>query len=274
MALPKLGIVAGQGRLAAYLINACKATGRSFFVLALDGHADGAVLGDVPQAWIRLGDGGKGIDLLHGENVEELVFAGGVRRPSLKELRPDKRAAIFLAKLGRAWIGDNSVLSAVVREMEGEGFRVIAPETLLEEFVAREGSYGRLTPDAAAREDIERGVEVARALGSLDVGQAVIVQQRVVLGVEAAEGTDALIARCGPLHRDGPGGVLVKICKSGQERRVDLPAIGPVTVDGAAKSGLRGIAVEVGGALMFEPDELARQADAAGVFVVAIPLSA
>ncbi len=273
MALPKLGIVAGQGRLAAHLINACKATGRSFFVLALDGHADGAALGDVPQGWIRLGDGGKGIELLHGAKIEELVFAGGVRRPSLKELRPDKRAAKFLAKLGRAWIGDNSVLSAVVREMEGEGFRVIAPETLLEEFVAREGSYGALTPDAAAREDIERGVAVARALGSLDVGQAVIVQQRVVLGVEGAEGTDALIARCGPLHRDGPGGVLVKICKSGQERRVDLPAIGPATVDGAAKSGLRGIAVEAGGALMFEPDELARAADAAGVFVIAIPVN-
>lgn len=274
MALPKLGIIAGQGRLPRHLINACKAAGRSFFVLALDGHADGRALGDVPQAWIRLGDGGKAIELLHGAEVEELVFAGGVRRPSLKELRPDRRAASLLAKLGRAWIGDDSLLSAVVREMEGEGFRVISPETLLEEFVAREGSYGRLAPDGSAREDIERGVEVARALGSLDVGQAVIVQQGIVLGVEGAEGTDALIERCGPLHRDGPGGVLVKICKRGQERRIDLPAIGPATVDGAAKSGLRGIAVEAGGALMLEPEELAREADAAGVFVVAIPVSA
>ncbi len=274
MALPKLGIVAGEGPLAAHLISACKATGRSFFVLALDGHVDGAALGDAPQAWIRLGDVGKCIELLHGAEVEELVFAGGVRRPSLKELRPDKRAARFFAKLGRAWIGDDSLLSAVVREMEGEGFRVIAPETLLEEFVAREGPYGALTPDAAAREDIERGVEVAKALGSLDVGQAVIVQQRIVLGVEGAEGTDALIERCGPLHRDGPGGVLVKICKRGQERRIDLPAIGPATVDGAAKSGLRGIAVEAGGALMLEPEELAREADAAGMFVVASPVTA
>ncbi len=274
MALPKLGIIAGGGPLPAHLIDACRTSGRSCFVLALEGHADRAALNDVPQSWIRLGDGGKAIELLHREQVEELVFAGAVRRPGLRELRPDKRSAIFLAKLGRAWIGDDSLISAVVREMEKEGFRVIGPEAVLSEFLAREGTYGSLTPDSAAREDIGRGVEVAKTLGALDVGQAVIVQQRIVLGVEGAEGTDALIERCGRLHRDGPGGVLVKICKRGQERRVDLPAIGPATVAAAAKSGLRGIAVEAGGALVFAADDLARDADEAGLFVIAIPVTA
>jgi DUF1009 family protein len=202
------------------------------------------------------------------------VFVGAVRRPSLKELRPDARTAKFFAGLGRAWIGDDSLLSAVVREMEKEGFRVVAPDDLLAQFVARDGAYGTVSPDAAAREDIARGIEVARALGALDVGQAVVVQERIVLGVEGAEGTDGLMTRCAALHRDGPGGVLVKISKRGQERRIDLPVIGPETVAVAAQSGLRGIAVEAGGALVFEPEKTARDADAAGIFVVAVPVAA
>ena len=270
MALPKLGIVAGGGRLPVHLIDACKAKERSHFVLALEGHADPAAFPDAPQAWIRLGEGGRGIELLHHEDVEELVFAGKVRRPGLAELRPDMRTARFFARLGRAWIGDDSLLSALVREMEKEGFRVVAPEDLLGQFLATDGAYGRLTPDHAAQDDIARGIAVAAALGSLDVGQAVIVQERIVLGVEGAEGTDGLIERCGPLHRAGPGGVLVKLCKRHQERRIDLPAIGPATVTAAAKSGLRGIAIETGGALVFEPDEVSRIADAAGLFVVGI----
>lgn len=274
MALPKLGIVAGKGRLPHHLIDACRASGRECFVLALEGHADKAEISGAPQAWIRLGESGKGIDLLKRESVEEVVFAGAVRRPSLSEIRPDWRTARFFTKLGRAWIGDDSLLSAIVREMENEGFQVVAPDALLQEFVARQGAYGSLQPDETAREDIERGIEVATAMGALDVGQAVIVQQRIVLGVEGAEGTDGLIERCGALRRDGPGGVLVKICKRGQERRIDLPAIGGATVAAAAKSGLSGIAVEAGGALVFEPGEVGRDADAAGLFVVAVPVTA
>ncbi len=111
---------------------------------------------------------------------------------------------------------------------------------------------------------------MARALGTLDVGQAVIVQQGHVLGVEAAEGTDALIARCAGLHLDGEGGVLVKIAKPGQERRIDLPTVGPATVEAAAAAGLRGIAIEAGGALVVDRDAVVGAADAAGLFVVAI----
>ena len=108
------------------------------------------------------------------------------------------------------------------------------------------------------------------ALGALDIGQAVIVQQGHVLGVEAAEGTDRLIERCAGLRLDGEGGVLVKIAKPGQERRIDLPTIGTATVAAAAAAGLRGIAVEAGGALVVDPDRLAAAADEAGLFVIAI----
>ena len=111
---------------------------------------------------------------------------------------------------------------------------------------------------------------MARALGAVDVGQAAVVQQGVVLGVEAIEGTDALLKRCKELRRDGPGGVLVKTAKPGQERRLDLPAIGVRTVEQAAAAGLVGIAVEAGGALIVAGGAVGAAADKAGLFVIGV----
>lgn len=267
----KLGIVAGGGDLPAYLIEACRAEGRPVFVLALEGHADATKLEGAESAWIRLGEGGRGIALLRQAGVVDLVLAGRVRRPALAELRPDARTAKVLAKASLNFLGgDNAVIKTVVRELEGEGFRVVAPETLIGALLAPAGVLGQHAPDQRAREDIARGLAVVRALGALDVGQAAVVQQGIVLGVEAVDGTDALIERAGRLKRDGPGGVLVKAAKPGQERRVDLPAIGAATVERAAAAGLRGIAVEAGGALILDRAAVIRAADGAGVFVTGV----
>jgi DUF1009 family protein len=133
-----------------------------------------------------------------------------------------------------------------------------------------EGPLGRLTPNDGAKSDIARGISIARALGALDIGQAVVVQHGLVLGLEAIDGTDALIKRCGELHRDGPGGVLVKLEKPGQEARIDRPTVGPRTVQLAAASGLQGIALEAGATLLLDRDEVIRVADAAGLFVVGV----
>jgi DUF1009 family protein len=267
----KLGIIAGGGALPRLLIAAARAAGRPVFVLALEGHCEKATATDVEHGWIRLGQGGTGIDMLKRAGVGELVMAGPVKRPSLLELRPDLRTAQFLARIGRRAFGDDGLLGAVVKELESEGFVVIAADNLLDGLLASVGPLGRLQPDEVARIDIERAVAVAEALGTLDIGQAVVVQQGVVLGVEAAEGTDALIRRCGPLKLDGPGGVLVKVSKPGQERRVDLPTIGTATIDAAAAAGLRGIAVEAGRAHVIDRSAVAAAADAAGLFVLGIP---
>jgi hypothetical protein len=133
-----------------------------------------------------------------------------------------------------------------------------------------EGPLGRLRPSPEAEADVARGIAVARALGALDIGQAVVVQQGLVLGVEAIEGTDELLRRCAALRRDGPGGVLVKLAKPGQEARVDRPTIGPRTVALAAEAGLQGIAAEAGATLLIDRDELIRAADRAGLFVVGV----
>jgi len=266
----KLGILAGSGELPLRVVEACRAAGRPVFVLAFDGIADPARFHGTPHAVVRLGAAGEGLRLLHENGVEELVMAGAVSRPSLRSLMPDWRAAKFFARVSARVLGDDGLLRAVIQELEGEGFRVVGVDSVLGGELAPLGPLGAVRPDAEAERDIARGLEVARALGALDVGQAVVVQQGIVLGVEAAEGTDALIARCGGLGGEGLGGVLVKIAKPGQERRADLPTIGPATVTAAAAAGLRGIAVAAGSCLLLDRAAVAAAADRAGLFVTGV----
>jgi hypothetical protein len=265
-----LGIIAGSGSLPGRIIEHCRSAGRGVFVLALEGEMDPGAVAAIPHAWCRLGGAATGLDLLRANAVRDLVLAGGVRRPTLASLRPDWRAAKFLARVGYRALGDDGLLSAIVKELEREGFRVIGADQLLREASLPEGPLGRFCPDTDALADIAHGMRLARAIGALDIGQAVVVQQGLVLGVEAIEGTDGLLRRCGALRRDGPGGVLVKMEKPGQERRADRPTIGPQTVSLAAESGLRGIAAGAGATLVLDPDEVIRLADEAGIFVVGV----
>ena len=252
------------------MISACQASGRNFFVIAIEDQADPETVDGVPHAWNRLGAVGTSLDLLREAGVEELVLAGRIKRPSMLAMRPDRLTAGILAKLGKHALGDDALLTALVEHLESEGFRVVGPDDVVADLVVREGTYGSVRPDQQAERDIDYGIEVARRLGAADVGQAVVVQQGLVLAVEAIEGTDAMVARAGDLRREGPGGVLVKVSKPGQERRTDLPTVGPDTVHNAAAAGLRGIAVESGSALVIDSDAVVRAADAAGLFVVGV----
>ncbi|MBV9551997.1 MAG: UDP-2,3-diacylglucosamine diphosphatase LpxI [Alphaproteobacteria bacterium] len=266
-----LGIIAGGGELPRRLIESCLARGRDVFVLALDGAAEAKTVEGVPHAWCRMGAAATGLGLLRGNDVTELVLAGSIRRPTLTAIRPDWRAAKFFAKVGYRMLGDDGLLSAIVKELEIEGFRLLGAHELLGEDAAiPAGPLGVLKPGPEAEADIARGIAIARAMGSLDIGQAVIVQQGLVLGVEAIEGTGALIERCAALRRGGPGGVLVKLAKPGQDPRVDRPTVGPRTVALAAKAGLQGIAVESGAALLVDREEATRAADRAGLFLVGV----
>ena len=265
-----LGIIAGNGGLPRRIIDRCHAVGREVFVLALEGEAERATIDAVPHAWCRIGGAATGLDVLRAHAISELVLAGGVRRPSLASLRPDWRAAKFLARVGYRALGDDGLLSAVVKELEREGFRVIGADQLLDEANLPEGPLGRIRPDADALADIAQGMHLAQAIGALDIGQAVVIQHGLVLGAEAIEGTDALLRRCAELRREGPAGVLVKTAKPGQESRADRPTIGPQTVTLAADSGLCGIAAEAGATLVLDRDEVIRLADASGLFVVGV----
>jgi DUF1009 family protein len=267
----KLGILAGGGPLPARIVEACRASGREVFVIAFENETDPATCAEVPHVWLPLGKVGAVINRLKSERCGDVVFAGPVRRPSFSSLKPDMRAIKLLGKIRKAaGQGDDAILSLLVAELESENFRVVGADDLLGDVAAPEGDLTARTPDETDRKDIALGVGVARALGALDVGQAVVVQQGVVLGVEAIEGTDALLARCAGLKREARGGVLVKLKKPQQERRADLPTIGAETVRRAAEIGLSGIAVEEGQSLILDRDETVAEADRLGLFVTGI----
>ena len=269
-----LGIVAGGGALPGQLMERCRETGRPFCVAALKGHAlpDVCSVSDVPCLSVRMGEAGKAVRFFKEHGVQEVVMIGPVRRPSLLDLRPDWWTAKFLMKIGFKAFGDDNLLSAVIRHVEAEGFKIVGIHELLPDIIATEGVFGKVSPDEQAEADIEHGIKIARGLGALDVGQSVVVQQGIVLGVEAVEGTDALIKRCKDLKREGPGGVLVKTKKPRQEQRADLPTVGMTTLLNAHEAGLRGIAVQAGKTLIVDRAALTAKADELGMFIVAVKI--
>ena len=269
--LPPLGIIAGGGPLPARVADAAVESGRPVFLVALEGYADPATFAAHPHEPARLGAAGRIIALLRAHDCHDIVLIGPVRRPHLLHLRPDAEGAKLLARIGRAaFAGDDGFLAAIVRVLGEEGFRVLGAHEVLTEAIGPKGLLSQAVPDAEAMADIARGVAVVRALGHVDVGQGCVVQQGIVLAVEAIEGTDAMLARAAGLGRPGPGGVLVKLVKPGQDRRADLPTIGPRTIDNAAAAGLRGIAFEAGGTLFTDRASCVARADEVGVFLLGL----
>jgi DUF1009 family protein len=263
-----LGILAGGGPFPGQVAAAARSAGRDVFVLGFEDYADPAVIGAYPHEYARLGAAGRILSLLRKYGCRDLVLVGPVRRPSFMDLRPDFEGTKILARIGRAaFAGDDGLLAAVVRVLAEEGFSVLGAHEIIAEALGPRGSMGRVAPDAQARADIARGAAVVRALGSVDVGQGCIVQQGIVLAVEAVEGTDQMLARAAGLARPGPGGVLVKMVKPGQDRRADLPTIGPRTLVAAAGAGLRGVAFEAGGTLLTDRAACVAEADRLGLFL-------
>jgi UDP-2,3-diacylglucosamine hydrolase len=272
---PALGILAGGGRLPGQVAAAAHAAGRPVFLVGLEGFADPAILAPWPHQFIRILAVGQILAALRAHGCQDLVLIGPVRRPSLLDLRPDAEGARMLARIGRAaFAGDDGLLAAVVKILGEEGFRVLGAHEILSEALGPAGLLSQAAPDAVAMADIRRGIAVVRALGAVDVGQACVVQQGVVLAVEAAEGTDAMLSRCGALARPGRGGVLVKLVKPGQDRRADLPTVGPETVRAATGAGLRGVAFEAGGTILADREAAIAAADSAGVFLLGLDAEA
>lgn len=267
----KLGIIAGGGTLPQILINFCQDTKRDFFVLAIENNADKAIFNPlIPHKWIRIGQAGTGFKLFHDQNVEEVIMIGTIKRPSLSDLVPDLRTAAFFAKIGLKSLGDDGILRALIKEIESENMRVVGIHEVLPQLLVKDGLLTKTKPDKQALADIARGVEVALSLGRLDVGQSVIVQQGLVLGVEGIEGTDELIKRCANYKRKGDGAVLVKLRKPQQDMRIDLPTIGTKTVEQAHNAGMKGIAVHSGNALIVDEKQVVDLADKYGIFIKGI----
>ncbi|MEM9014321.1 MAG: UDP-2,3-diacylglucosamine diphosphatase LpxI [Pseudomonadota bacterium] len=265
----KLGIIAGGGALPVRVAASCRLQDTPFHVIRIKGATDTA-LSDLPGDECGIGEAGKIIRRLKEEECDAVVFAGVVRRPDFSSLSVDWRGAALLPKVvAAATRGDGALLSVLVDTMESEGVNVVGVEETLSALAAPAGPLGDIAPSDAHFADIRKAAAVINALGEFDVGQGAVVAQGLVLAIEAAEGTDSMLARCASLPVDllSGGGVLVKRPKPGQELRIDLPAIGPETVRRAKEAGLSGIAIEANVALIIDRDEVRVAANQYGLFV-------
>ena len=269
----KVALIAGGGGLPRQFLQSCDRLGIEVFIVAFKGQTDEQLVAGRPHLLTRLGSAGQIIETLRAQDIRDMVFIGSIRRPGLAELRPDLRATAFFFKIGLKALGDDGLLKAVRKELEEEGFILHGVQEFMKECIASEGRVGTIEPSREALADIAYGGTLALALGRLDIGQSVIVQQGLVLGVEAAEGTDELIRRCAAYRREGQGAVLVKRAKPQQDRDLDLPTMGPETVRLCAEAGMAGIAVEAGASLMLDPGAVAELADRQGLFVICTTFS-
>jgi len=274
--MKKLGLIAGGGGLPVEIAEHCERSGRPLFVIRLKGFA-GAELAPYAGAEVGIAEVGKCIKALKRAGCEAVCLAGIVARPDFGSLVPDPRGLKLLPKaIAAARKGDDALLRLLVDEFEGEGFAVEGAHEVMDDLSLPLGYLGRGRGSDEDLHDAQRALEVARAVGRLDVGQAAVVASGLVLAVEAQEGTDAMLSRVAglPAHLKGaPGagrGVLAKAPKPLQETRVDLPTIGPATVEGVARAGLAGIVGEAGRLLVLDRDAVIARAEELGVFVLGV----
>ena len=262
-----LGIIAVQGDMPRLVIDACVKAHRPFFIIALIDQTDPALVENHPHAWVALGQVGPALKALHNAGVTELVMVGSLKRPSFHSLKMDMTALKWFAKVGSAAFGDDGALAGIVKLLEKEGFRIIGPQDILPNILASAGSIGKYDPTDEELEDIQKGIEILKTLSPFDIGQGIILENGVVMSIEAIEGTDGMIERTQSYKREKKAGILVKMCKPQQERRTDLPTIGPRTVEKAAAIGLRGIAVQAGASNIIDLETVKKLADQKGVFI-------
>jgi len=272
-----LAIVTGKGALPRLLAEECARIGQDYVLVLFGGFQPSWAMGH-RQISVAYEKPGKLFKELARIGARHVVFAGAMQRPELNPMRFDlKFLKIAPSLLPALKSGDDVTLRVIGTIFESENIEIIAAHRLLENLVVGAGVLGKHAPSAADREDMVRGFAIARALGEQDVGQGAIVAQGLCLGAESIQGTDAMlrfVADTGASFRpdpDGGRGVLCKGPKPGQDWRVDMPAIGPETLENAAKAGLAGVAVQAGGVLILGLVETVTKADELGLFLIGEP---
>jgi DUF1009 family protein len=273
-----IGLIAAGGVMPFAVADSLVARGINPVLFALKGACDPVAVERFRHHWISVGQLGRAVRLFRAENCRELVFIGTLVRPALSEIRLDWGT---LRVIGRLWSafrgGDDHLLSSIGRILERDGFRMIGIKDVAPDLLMPQGCLTRKAPDENAAADIARGRDVLRALSPFDIGQAAVVIDGHVVGLEDIEGTDGLLARVARLRQEGrirartARGVLVKAPKSEQDLRFDLPTIGPRTIEGAVAAGLAGIAIVAGNTIVVEPQALIDAANTAGLFVTGLP---
>jgi DUF1009 family protein len=273
-----LAILCGGGDFPLRVAEAARRAGRNPLMIGIVGSADKRIESS-PHFWVHMGQIGKLFAGLKTHAIADIVIVGAITRPEFGDLRLDwgalKRAP-SLIPLFRG--GDNSLLVGIARVFESEGLRVLGVHEIAPDFLCPAGLWGGRAIPPQARADAQQGVELIEALSPFDAGQGAVLANGRVVAIEAAEGTDAMLARVAEMRASrrlrfrGRVGVLVKASKAGQDLRLDMPAVGSATIEGARRAELEGIALAAGRVLIADRDAFMREAERAGLFVLGMDL--
>lgn len=269
-------ILAAGGRVPVEVASAAEASGRDVLVIGLEGEVDDGIR-TFHHATAKWGQIGRIEELIRGHGARDLVLIGSVaKRPDFGRIAVDFGTLRYLPRLIKAMFGgDDTVLGAFARHIEERGYRIVGVHEVAPGLVAAPGPIAGRVPEAGTRDDAVLAMRAARTIGLIDAGQAAVAVGGRIVSLEAAEGTDAMIGRVealrasGRVKWSGRAGVLAKCAKPQQDLRLDMPAIGPRTVEAAARAGLAGIAVEAGRVMIAERGETVALADKTGTFVFA-----
>jgi len=273
--IERIGIVAGNGNLPISVVAECEKRNINPFVVLLEDFARKEDYSASPNITISFGDVGKAISFFRRNGVKHIVFAGAVKKPDLKTIWPDLKGFFLLIKLLKCKIfGDDNILRTAIKFLEKEGFEIIPVDEILTNIKIQPGIAGKVQmPNQDYSIDINLGVKVLKQIGDLDIGQSVVVQNGIVIGIECIEGTQKLIERCGRLkYTTGRKPILVKIKKTKQTRKIDLPAIGGDTITQVKQAGFAGIAIDSDNGLIIDKDSTIKYADKNKIFINGIKI--
>ncbi len=267
-----IAIFAGRGVLPQMLIENCQKNNRKFLLFLLESENYDIDYSALSPIKLPYGNVANFLEILHKNDIKNIIFIGAVNKPNFHSIKVDKKGAILLAKiLASKILGDDAVLRTVIGFFEKEGFKILKIEDILNDIVAKKSVLTKLQPTVANLADIELAKRAIRAMSEFDIGQGMIVAQKQVIAVEAVEGTDAMIARCGNLNIEfKKDAILVKMKKFRQSLKADLPAIGLDTIKNCHINGIKGIAIQSGATLIISKEEVIKLADDIGIFIIAI----
>jgi hypothetical protein len=266
--MPRLGLIAGNGRFPLLFVEAAQAAGIEIVVVAHQGETREDIADCVADVtWVQVGELGKIITTFKDAGITQAVMAGGILKSgALTAIQPDERGMAFISRLPS--LKDDVILRGVAQELESEGVTIVESTRLLPGLVPQQGVLTKTAPDSKQWQDIRLGVEVAKEIGRWDIGQSVVVKRGTVFAVEGVEGTNATIRRGGELS--GPGIVIVKVSKPQQDLRFDVPTVGRETIQEMRLVQAQVLAVEAGKTLMLDKSAVVHDADEAGICVVAV----
>lgn len=271
--ISRLGIIAGGGELPSNLIDACEEQNIIPYLICFEGFTDPDLISNYKHLWTRLGAASQIINFFKDNDVKDIVLIGDIKRPSLANLSPDWKGVQILSRIGLRAMGDNSLLGLVKEELQKEGLTVRGIQEFCPSLLIGVGSLGKFNANKLYNSSIDFGVRVSQTVGSMDIGQSVIVQDGVIVGVEAKEGTDELIKRCAPLlDNKGKGGILVKTCKPQQDKSLDLPTVGLNTVRAIHDAGMSGMALHAHNVMIPNLKDVADFADKYKIFIVGVDI--